>query len=331
MPADAPLYDTIGDYEVLDCLGTGGMGSVYKAVDKEGNLVAIKVLDPRLGEDEEFVTRFLREINTLAEISHPNIVGYIEADIDEDLFFYVMEFVEGISLADYGNDREFSEKDIINIGMQISSMLNYADKMHLIHRDIKPANIILEKGTGKVKVLDLGLARETTTALQKITKGHKAIGTVGYMAPEQARGEDVNITCDIYGLGATLYDLGCGDPPHIGEDDVEVIRMILEEKAQPLKDRAPRISEGLDYIICKMIAKEKADRYQKPSDILRDFSLLRNGEFIVPDVHPLAPKLSEGAKRVYRRNYMISMSLWGVIGVLGIVLLYLLGKLLFGL
>lgn len=269
----------VGPWTIIEKLGSGGMGSVYKASSRRGKPIALKVLDPELAHDEEFVNRFLMEVATLSELKHPNIAQYFNADFEGDLFYYTMEYVDGRSLMDmldHGHD--FSEDEAAHIGIEVADVLDYAAKRNIIHRDIKPDNILIEHKTEEVKVLDLGLARYTHTALEKVTKGVRAIGTVDYMSPEQAMGlDDVDIRSDIYGLGATLFLLLTGSMPFEGDNDMNIMRRIVKEPPPRPGEINPRLSKEIDYIISKMMRHDRNRRYQKPREAMRDLIMFSEG------------------------------------------------------
>ncbi|MFH1707970.1 MAG: serine/threonine-protein kinase [Planctomycetota bacterium] len=318
---------TIGKYTLLERIGAGAMGTVYRARDTEGREVAVKVLNEEPAASEEFIRRFLREIVTLAGLNHPNLVRYIDADTDGQSLFYAMEFVAGRSLGDLvAAGAVFREEQVVDIAGQLAAVLGYAEREKVVHRDVKPDNIIIEDATGSVKLLDLGLARETHTALKKVTRGIKAIGTADYMSPEQARGEDdIDIRADIYGMGATLYHLVAGAPPHEGRTEVEVMLKIVSEEVPPLHERAPGVSRNLACIIGKMLRLKRDRRYQRPADVQRDLTLLKERRFVPPeDAVRERRQVQRGRRR--RTTVIITLLVWTIIVLLGLVALVLFWK-----
>src|SRR5262249_26944956 len=214
----------IGNYEVMDRLGQGGMGTVFKARHKRmRRIVAIKVLSREVAQDERFIKRFQREVEAVARLSHPNIVMAHDADESDVGHFLVMEFVNGRDLASTVERLgPLPIRDAVSCTLQAARALDYAHREGIIHRDIKPANLLRDE-TGVVKVADLGLARfeETSGSTQRsasaLTQAGTIMGTVDYMPPEQALGaECVDQRSDIYALGCTLYFLVVGKPPYEG-------------------------------------------------------------------------------------------------------------------
>jgi len=317
----------IGDtYTILEKLGSGGMGTVYKASDFDGKLAAVKVLRPEMAENEEFIKRFLREIATLSELKHPNIAQYYNADTDGTLFYYAMEYVDGESLMDLVEQgHEFSEDETARIGMEVADVLGYAAKRGIIHRDIKPENIIIVSSTREVKLLDLGFARYTHSALKKVTRGVKAIGTVDYMSPEQAKGlDDIDIRSDIYGLGATMFLLATGSIPYPGEDDMTKMRRIVKEPPPAPGMLNPAVSKELDYIISKMMRHNRNTRYQEPEEVMRDLVLFMEGTLAVEENEfERRGTATIPGRHTSSNKLILEIVIIGWIALIGLMLLYI--------
>jgi len=274
------LNQQIPGYQIVEKLGQGSMGTVYKARQLSMNrLVAIKILLPRLAGNQEFLERFTREAHLAAKFSSNNIVQAIDVGSAGPLHYFVMEFVEGTTirqLVDQG--KVFTEREAVEIVLQVAQALSHAHCRGLIHRDVKPANIILTVD-GIAKLADLGLARETADrALARAEKG-LMIGTPFYISPEQILGrEDVDTRADIYGLGATLYHMVTGQPPFADGKTEEILEAHLKQELTPPDHLQTALSAGLGEVVEFMMAKDRRQRYQTPDDLIIDLECLLNGE-----------------------------------------------------
>ncbi len=270
----------IPGYKVLGKIGAGAMAVVYKARQLSLNrIVAIKVLPKRFSKDPEYVARFYKEGQAAGKLNHPNIVQAIDVGEAGGYHYFVMEFVEGKTIADdltAGNI--FAEQDAIDVIIQVAHALSHAHSLGLIHRDVKPKNIMINKN-GVVKLADMGLARETTDIEAAQSEAGKAYGTPYYIAPEQIRGKiDIDGRADIYGLGATLYHMLTGQVPFMAEDSSDVMRKHLKEKLIPPDHINTSLSAGVSEVIEIMMAKHKKDRYKNVEELLLDLEALRNGQ-----------------------------------------------------
>jgi serine/threonine-protein kinase len=272
----------IPGYQILDKLGKGSMGIVYKArqasVDR---IVAVKVLLEALAKNREFVKRFDREAKIAAKLSHNNIVNAIDAGEVNGQYYFVMEYVEGETIKDMiEKGRIFDEKMALKIIIAVAEALKHAQVRGLIHRDIKPENVILTKD-GNVKLADLGLARLTADEKWAMAEAGMAIGTPYYISPEQVRGQvDVDIRSDIYSLGATLYHMVTGVPPYDGDTPNEVMKKHVDKNSPlvPPDHLNTRLSSGLGEVVETMMAKNRENRYRNPDDLLLDLKCLLQGE-----------------------------------------------------
>ncbi len=266
---DPLIGQSIADWEVVEKVGEGGFGAVYKAIDK--NLqrpVAIKVMLQSLSSNLEFVQKFYREAITAAALNHPNIVGIHRVGRDEqrNLNFLVMEFLEGRTLAGILEDRgPFNLEEAVPVVLQCADALAVAHDKNIVHRDIKPENIMMDS-QGVVKITDFGLAK-TLSSDQKSTK---VMGTPHFMSPEQFEGKSVDGRSDIYSLGVTFYFLLTKAKPYKGENTVQIIYSILTQEPQPVTELAPDIPEEVWRIIRKMIAKDLGERYANFRDVRKD-------------------------------------------------------------
>ncbi len=272
----------IPGYQVLQRLGKGSMGVVYKArqlsVDR---VVAVKVLLDSLAQNKEFIKRFEREAMIAAKLSHNNVVNAIDAGQVDGHYYFVMEYVEGVTIKDVlDKNKTFEEKEALRITLAIAEALKHAHQRGLIHRDIKPENVILTKN-GEVKLADLGLARITDDEKWGLSEAGMAIGTPYYISPEQVRGQtDIDIRADIYSLGATLYHMATGKVPYSGETPNEVMRKHVDPKVVivPPDHLNTNLSGGLGMVVETMMAKSREQRYQTPDDLILDIKCLQRGE-----------------------------------------------------
>jgi eukaryotic-like serine/threonine-protein kinase len=272
----------IPGYQMIQKLGKGSMGIVYKAkqisVDR---VVAIKILLDPLAQNKEFIKRFEREAMIAAKLSHNNVVNAIDAGQIDGHYYFVMEYVEGPTIKDYvDKNKTFDEKEALRITLAIAEALKHAAQRGLIHRDIKPENVILTK-QGEVKLADLGLARLTDDEKWGLSEAGMAIGTPYYISPEQVRGQtNIDIRADIYSLGATLYHMVTGKVPYGGETPNEVMRKHVDPNVVlvPPDHLNSRLSGGLGMVVETMMAKNREHRYQNPDDLILDIKCLQRGE-----------------------------------------------------
>jgi serine/threonine-protein kinase len=274
------LNQQIPGYELLQKLGQGTMGTVYKARQLSMNrLVAVKILMPRLAANADFLARFQREAHLAAKFSSNNVVQAIDVGSAGALQYFVMEYVEGKTVKDeLEAGKIFAEHEAVDIVLQVAQALQQAHRRGLIHRDIKPANIILTHDD-IAKLADLGMARETDDREQARAEKGLAIGTPYYMAPEQIRGrEDVDSRADIYSLGATFYHMVTGQPPFPGKTVDEVLDAHLRQELTPPDHINSKLSAGLGEVIEFMMARDRKKRYQTPADLILDLECLLNDE-----------------------------------------------------
>jgi serine/threonine protein kinase/Tfp pilus assembly protein PilF len=271
---------TISHYKIIEKLGEGGMGIVYKAEDtKLKRTVALKFLPPELTRDQEAKKRFLHEAQAASALDHPNICNIFEIDETEDGQMYMaMAYYEGQTLKDkisgVGVNGGFALplNDAINIAIQIAEGLNKAHKKDIVHRDIKSANIIITD-EGVVKILDFGLAK--LRGVTKLTKEGTTLGTVAYMSPEQASGEKVDHRTDIWSIGVVLYEMITGQLPFKGEYEQAVMYSILNEKPESVTTIKKNIPNELDNIIAMALSKIPDQRYNQVNEMLTDLKKLK--------------------------------------------------------
>jgi serine/threonine protein kinase len=264
----------IGNYDILGRLGAGGMGTVFKARHRRmKRVVALKVLSRSVMQSENFVARFQREVETIARLSHPNIVMAFDADEAEAGPFLVMEFVDGRDLAsEIVKNGSMSIADAIDCTVQAARGLGYAHESGLVHRDIKPGNI-LKDTTGRIKVTDLGLARLNDAAhagATSLTQAGGILGTIDYMPPEQAIDSTaIDARADQYSLGLTLFFLLTGRAPFIGASAMAVLLMHRDAPIPALSALRSDVSPELEAVFRRMAAKKADDRYPTMGDVVK--------------------------------------------------------------
>lgn len=264
---------TIDNYKILEVIGRGGMGVVFKALDDNlEKIVALKMIDPFLARDENFVRRFKTEAKALARLENPNIVGVHALRNTEAGLFMVMEYVESQPLSNYIRDNgPFNIKDAVSILKQLLNAIGHAHEVGVIHRDIKPSNILLCEN-GKIKVTDFGLAKVVQQKSGASTVTQARAGTLYYMSPEQIKGlKNVDIRSDLYSLGMTVYEMLTGRVPFDKTDsDFTIQRQIVDgEIPSPVKFNSA-IPKRIIKIIQKSINKEPEKRYQSANEMLKD-------------------------------------------------------------
>jgi serine/threonine protein kinase/tetratricopeptide (TPR) repeat protein len=259
---------TISHYKILEKIGEGGMGVVYKAQDtKLDRLVALKFLPPHLTSEFEEKERFIHEAKTASALSHANITTIHEINEFDGQMFIVMEYCEGRTLKQIIEKETLSIKKVLDIGIQICEGLAMAHEKGIVHRDIKSDNIMLTP-RGQVKIMDFGLAK--LKGATKLTKTRSTLGTLAYMSPEQAQGEEIDSRSDIFSFGVVLYELLTGKLPFAGEHQAAVIYSIINEEPQPIARFNNQVSAKLEDIVSKALAKDKDERYQHIDDLLAD-------------------------------------------------------------
>eukprot|EP00904_Undaria_pinnatifida_P001925 jgi/Undpi1/11733/HiC_scaffold_37.g14028.m1 len=267
------------DYVILDRVGAGAMGTVFKARQKRlDRIVALKVLRPSLARNKRYVDRLRREAHIVAQFNHPHIVTGYDLGEEGGYHFFVMEYVEGKALKDLLHEwGSFPEDQVLEVAIQCASALNHAFEKGVIHRDIKPGNILIDDETGIAKLTDLGLAKAQGD--MTLTREGATVGTPQYISPEQARNpQTVDVRSDLYSLGATLYHMATGQPPFRGESMAEVITKVLNERARSAHEINPELSDGLSLVIRKLLAKDVELRYQNPGELLADLDRVQRQE-----------------------------------------------------
>ncbi len=269
-------HDTLGPYKLGKPLGKGGMGSVYHATHRDtGDLVAVKVLNPRLAVAEGFRDRFEGEIESLKALKHAGIVRLYGYGEEDGVLFYAMELVEGPSLEEeLRSGRRFDWRETTQIAIQICRALKHAHDHGIIHRDLKPANILLTN-TGNAKLADFGIARMFGSTGVTIAGG--VLGTADYMSPEQAAGKPVTARCDQYSLGGVMYALLTGRPPFRASDMGAMLQLQRFAIPEPVRRFAPDTPQELERIIGKLLEKDPADRFPNTWIVARRLEAMSQG------------------------------------------------------
>ena len=284
---------TVSHYEILDKLGEGGMGVVYKAQDIQlQRLVALKFLPPHIAEHPEEKARFIHEARSASSLNHPNVTTVHGIEDSSDGLFIVMEYVEGKTIKEIAEKEAPSIKRILDIAIQVCEGLTAAHKKEIIHRDIKSDNIMVNR-EGQVKIMDFGLAK--LKGATKITQTGSTLGTASYMSPEQASGEEVDQRSDIFSFGVVLYELLTGHLPFNGDHQAAIIYSVVNEEPQPVGRYNNKVSSELERIISKTLVKDKEERYQHIDDLLADLRRERKSlEYVktaqIPVTEPPKPK-----------------------------------------
>ena len=262
-----------GLYTVRELIGTGGMANVYKAVVgpggpvPEGTVVAVKVLRQELMHDPDLVRRFKNESKAISLLNHSNIVKVYDVSVSENLQYIVMEYVDGMTLREYLNERggKLTSRETVHFISQILKALDHAHRNGVVHRDIKPQNIML-LDNGQLRMMDFGIAR-ISRAENQLTGG-KAMGSVHYISPEQAKGDETDFTSDIYSVGVMMYEMLSGHLPFDADDVVEVAIKQISDKPQSLQELAPNVPHGLVEITERAMAKRPDNRYASAAEML---------------------------------------------------------------
>ena len=301
------LPTRLSHYLVLEKIGAGGMGVVYRAHDESLDRdVALKVLPPRASDDGRSRARFRREALALAKLNHPNIGSIYEFGSDGETDFLVMELVSGVSLDEKLATGPVAEKEVLRLGAQLADGLEAAHKQGIVHRDLKPSNVRLTEDN-RLKILDFGIAQwvapeaEAGDVTVTRTSPNELVGTLAYMAPEQIRGQKADARTDIYSAGVVLYEMTTGKRPYADTSGPQLIGAILEQAPSPPSSRNHAVSPVLESIILKALDKDPDRRYQSAQELRIDLERLYTG--------------SGSAVRVRKRPR------WPVAAALGILLL----------
>ncbi len=290
-----------GLYTVQSLIGTGGMANVYKAVVAgpggpvpQGMVVAVKVLRQELMHDPDLVRRFKNESKAISLLNHPNIVKVYDVSVSENLQYIVMEYVDGMTLREYLNERggKLTSRETVHFISQILKALDHAHRNGVVHRDIKPQNIML-LDNGQLRMMDFGIAR-VSRAENQLTGG-KAMGSVHYISPEQAKGEETDRKSDIYSVGVMMYEMLSGKLPFDADDVVEVALKQISDQPESLQELAPGVPHGLVEITEKAMAKLPVNRYASAAEMLDALNAFVENPSITFNYHYITEPVPEKA------------------------------------
>ena len=322
---------TLGQYQIVEQIGVGGMATIFKAYQPSiDRYVAVKILPSQLAEDENFVKRFAHEAKAIAALEHPHILPVHDFGTEGKLNYMVMRYVEGGTLSNLMG-KSIPHERIVQIVGNVARALDYAHEQGVIHRDIKPSNILIDKH-GEVLLTDFGIAKmvEGSSSTQ-LTAAGSILGTPAYMSPEQAQGQKIDGRSDIYSLGVVLYELLTGRPPYEAETPFAIVLKHINDPLPPPRSVKPDIPEPFERVVLKAMSKDPTQRFETASDMeqaLQKALKESEGRMVVTDpptvnaalmedtqLHPIETQPKTGK----------SMSPFLIGGIIAVVLLCLFG------
>ena len=281
-----PIAIEIPGYKILEKIGVGGMGVVYKAKQLSmDRVVALKVLNEKYSSDREFVDRFIREARAAGKLNHPNVIHVHDVSKANGRHYFSMEFIDGNSVKEMLRVQGTVDlKKALDIVVQTAKALEFAHENQIVHRDIKPDNIMLSKD-GVVKIADLGIAKTFEETGPAAKENRRVMGTPHYMAPEQALGKEIDHRVDVYSLGATFYHMVTGTTPFTGSTAHEVLKAHIQESLPPIQEFSPNVPDPVCFIVERMMAKLPEKRYANMTRLIEDLERAQQG-------------ISEGIERI---------------------------------
>jgi serine/threonine protein kinase len=262
---------TLGSYQITDLLGQGGMATVYKGYREDiDRYVAVKVLPPHPGLDQQFIERFKLEAKTIARLQHPHILPLYDYGVTDDILYLVMAYIEGGSLAGQIHEGGMRPKEAERILKQVAGALDYAHRQGIIHRDIKPDNILMDK-EGNALLADFGIAKIAEGG-SNLTGTGGLVGTPAYMAPEQGRGDTITSSADIYSLGVVVFEMLSGRKPFSAETPMQVVIKHMTAPVPNIREHLPDVSPGVEAALTRALAKMPDDRYATATEFAEAFT-----------------------------------------------------------
>lgn len=298
----------LGPYVVIDRLGAGGMGEVYRARDSRlGREIAVKVLPEHMSADPEARARFEREARAIASISHPNILSIHDFGVDDGIYYTITELLEGMTLRGRINDGPIPWREAVEMAGSIADGLAHAHSKGVVHRDLKPENVFITHDS-RVKILDFGLAQASEATVNPsdetspltISTPNRIIGTLGYMSPEQLRGERIDEATDIFAFGCVLYEMVTGLRAFWRDTPVDTIASILHDQPQGVEKLRSIVPPEIESIILGCLAKQREQRFQSARDLAMTFRAIssRSGNYVVPMPESFAKKSRKRRKKI---------------------------------
>jgi serine/threonine-protein kinase len=319
---DDMIGKQLGNYQIVGELGRGGMAVVYRAFQPSLNrYVAIKVLPPHLGFDQEFVKRFQREALASAKLRHPNIVVIHDVGHQQGIYFIVMELLEGHTLKQIVEEEGALPVDRADrIAEQVAAALDYAHQQGFVHRDVKPANIFVGKDD-HTTLTDFGIAKAASEA-QQLTRTGMLMGTPEYMSPEQAEGGEVDYRTDLYALGVVLYQMLVGQVPFQGTTPHAILHAVIYEPPPPLRQTRPNLSPAIESVVLKAIDKRPERRYQSGAELASSLGKASTSQVqpLVVPAHPDPSHPGGPRKPIVWIVAAMALVLCGLLAVLAIMI-----------
>src|SRR5262245_15108122 len=310
----------IAGYEIIERIGSGGMGTVWRAVQISTRRdVALKLVSAAIFGSERGRLRFDREVELMARLEHPNIARVYDSGVDHGAYFYAMQLIKGLPLDQYVQHLKLAQRQIIDLMRSICQAVMFAHQRGVIHRDLKPSNIMITPD-GEPHILDFGLAKAVFDAesAPAVTIDGEVAGTPAFMSPEQAAGKPVDTRSDVYSLGVILYRLLCGESPHdLSGSHVQVLQRITDEEIRRPRDVAPEIDRELEAVLFKSLRKNPDQRYASAGELAQDLDNYLKGEPLLARAPTTAYFLR---KRIRKHLFPVAVAAFMLLSILGVAI-----------